>query len=468
MQSLSLPEKVKSYAAVLIAVAAIIVFAFTLSITEADSAQGAKAPQSGDLSNSVFYIAVKETPSSAIKYYHYTIEELQAYETTGTYKYVEHNVSKTVTTKGVLLKTLLNDLDGVKLTGEMVVQYAEEDGYHADAGAIIDNSWYKDKVKWLDKPYYKGNLIFEPTRAMVTYSINETFAKQDSSNTNDPEGVFKDADNGTGYLRVYREAGSKADERYAAIANTSVMKHIMGVVISPDGKLLSGQDGYTVQIFSDKNDKQKISSDIEVKGLLPGMQYAARMPMVSNAKIAEGKRAAKLITVKSGTKEIITFTSPEKTYFYLQDGNNKTEFAYTDLAKQMKQIPEAKGNTQNYGYEKPMYYRYNGVWLADLVGKLNEPDKIEKLEIVAQNGTKIAIAKEDLGKLFVAIKHTNSINSLDAMEEERTTTDYNFARVLIPGTGVSVYGGAEADYTAEGKNVDVLVGEAAGLLITRK
>ena len=134
----------------------------------------------------------------------------------------------------------------------------------------------------------------------------------------------------------------------------------------------------------------------------------------------------------------------------------------------MTQIPEAKGNVRNYGYEKPMYYRYNGVWMADLIGNLKEPDKILKIEIIAQNGAKLAITQRDIKKFFIAINNTNSINNLDAMEEERVTIDYQQARVIIPEAGVSVYAAAATNYTAAGKNVDTLVGEAAGLLITRK
>jgi len=115
-----------------------------------------------------------------------------------------------------------------------------------------------------------------------------------------------------------------------------------------------------------------------------------------------------------------------------------------------------------------MYYRYNGVWMADLIGNLKEPDKILKIEIVAQNGAKLAITQRDIKKFFIAINNTNSINNLDAMEEERVTIDYQQARVIIPEAGVSVYAAAATNYTAAGKNVDTLVGEAAGLLITRK
>ncbi|MGE5458843.1 MAG: CFI-box-CTERM domain-containing protein [Methanobacterium sp.] len=411
----------------------------------------------GDINNSVFYMAVKDA-SAQTKYYYYTRAELESYEKQEAYTYDDHSVIKTVTCKGALLKDLLDDLSGVTITNDMVVQYAEEDGYHADAGTSVANSNYKDTAESLSNETLDGSgNTKKAIRSIVSYAIHEEYANPDANNVNDPPGVFKDADNNSGYLRVYRDTGG---------ANSAVMKYIMGVVVSTDGALLSGTNGCVVRCVSDKNTSLKVRNDITIKGLLPEMQYAVKAPAVTNASLAAGETSPVLITVGSGAPadQVITFKYTEDTYFYVNNAinNTTTNYTYTDLIASHKQVPDASTNTSPYGYSRPMYYRYNGVWLSALVSGLSGDYTIK---LVAKDGSKLDIT-DDIGLYFVAYNHTQSKSSTNIPEGKRVTITYNDAKIIIPSTGVNVTGSAADDYSSAGKDVDVLMAAAEGLEIT--
>ncbi len=421
----------------------------------AESIVGDREP-GGDINNSVFYIALKDA-SGETKYYYYTKAELETYETQEAYTYDDHSVIKTVTCKGALLTDLLNDLKGVSITEDMVVQYSEEDGYHADAATAVIDSNYKDTIESLTKSTIGGSgSTKNPLRPIVTYAIHEEYANPDAYNVNDPAGVFKDADNNSGYLRVYRDTGG---------ANSAVMKYMMGVVISPDGALLSGKNGCVVTSVSDKNPTLKVRNDLTLKGLLPGMQYAVKAPAVTNAALAAGQTSPVLITVGSGApaEQVITFQYTEDTYFYVKNAISKTttNYTYTDLMAMSEQVPDANANTPPYGYSRPMYYRYNGVWLSDLVSGLSGKYTIK---LVANDGTKTDITK-NIADYFAAYNNTQSKTSTNIPEGKRVTVTYNDAKIIIPGTGENITGSAATDYTPAGKDVDVLVAAAEGLEI---
>lgn len=424
-----------------------------------------KAP-GGDIANSVFYLAVNDGNGDT-KYYYYTRAELEALETQEDYFYNDHSVKKTVTTKGALLSTLLENLEGVTITPDMIVQYAEEDGYHAAANETVPDSYYKDTVASLTEPTLWGDGSTKlPTRTIISYLIHEEYQNPDEFNVNDAPGVFKDADNNSGYLRAYRETGSGQDDDNIGSANSTVIKYLLGVVVSKDGKLLSGRDGCTVKSVSKKNDTISVRSDIIYKGLVPGMQYAVRAPQVTNANLAEGESAAQTITVGTGTKQTVTFKYTEDTYFFVK---NKTtgavkNYTYTDLVKIGVQVPEA--GTVPYGYYKPMYYRYNGVYLNSLTGGISN---ISSVILVAKDGSRTTVAVADLDDYFVAYNNTQSKSSTNIPEGKRVTISYPDARVILPATGENITGADPADYTPAGKDVDVAVAAAEGIeIITTK
>jgi hypothetical protein len=436
----------------------------TLTVTGEAAQTGGKKQIGGDAENAVFYIAVKENANSETKYYYYTREELEAIKTDESFTFNNHGRIMTVTARGALLKDLLDNLDGATITDNMIVQYAEADGYHANQNTAIENSKYKDKVAWLTQPHFNGSITVAPAKTIISYGINEKYKNPDENNVNDPEGVFKDADNNSGYLRAYRETGSGQDDANIGGANATVIKYLMGVVVSYDGAQFSGKDGYTLKAVSDKNPDLSIIADQKVTGLMPGMQFAVKAPSVVNSVLAAGEPAHRTITVEEGATQTVTFKYTEQPYFYVTKGGI-TNYTYTDLVKVSVQLPDKDANTAPYGYSRPMYYRYNGVWLADLIGaEIMNDISVTGFNIIAKDGSKTAISKEDVTKYFVAYNNTQSKASTNIPEGKRVTKTYQDAKIIIPDEGVNITGSAANDYTSAGKDVGVLVAEAEGIV----
>lgn len=427
------------------------------SVNGMDETGVSKEP-GGDIGNAVFYIAVQDSAGGEVNYYYFTRTELEAYETQEAYYYNDHSVMKTVTCKGALLKDLLNDLKGVDITDDMIVQYAEQDAYHADpASAVIDSS-YKDTVESLLKHTVGGDgSTKNPMRSIITYLIHEEYDEPDAYNVNDPAGEFKDADNNSGYLRVYRDTGN---------ANSTVIKYLMGVVVSTSGSLLTQDHGITVSCVSAKNPTIKIIDDSQVQGVLPGMGFAVKAPVVTNAILAADQAESELITVGSGdpVEQVITFKYDEDTYFYVKNNTTGTEtdYTYTDLVAMHIQTPDAAANTPPYGYSRPMYYRYDGIWLSEL---LNGVSGDYTVKLLAKDGSKTDITN-DVSLYFAAYNNTQSKSSTNIPEGKRVTITYNDAKIIIPGTGENITGSSDTDYTTAGKDVDVLMAAAEGLEIS--
>lgn len=442
---------------------AIIDLAAAEALFDAAKITGGKE-EGGDAANAVFYIAVKESADSATKYYYYTRAELEACATTQDYLYNDHSVIKTVTARGALLSALLADLDGVTITDDMIIQYAEADGYHADQNTAIENSSYKDKVSWLTTSHF-DSFTKEAARTTITYEIHEEYLSPDENNVNDPPGFFKDADKDSGYLRAYRETGSGQNDANIGGANATVIKYLMGVVVSYNGALFSGKDGYTLKAVSAKNPDLSIIADQKVTGLVPGMEYAVQAPSVVNAVLASGESPYQMITVGTGATQTITFKYTENPYFYVTKGSDTVNYTYTDLVKSSVQMPDKDDNTAPYGYSRPMYYRYNGKWLADLIGtEIMNNSTVTGFKIIAKDGTKTEISKEEVADYFVAYNNTQSKTSTNIPEGKRVTETYEDARIIIPGEGENITGSLSDDYTSAGKDVGVLVAEAEGIV----
>ena len=164
----------------------------------------------------------------------------------------------------------------------------------------------------------------------------------------------------------------------------------------------------------------------------------------------------------TGTEQIVTFKYTEEPYFYVKNSTTGevTDYTYTDLVKIGIQVPEP--GTPPYGYQKPMYYRYNGVHLNTLTEKIKN---ITSVELVARDGGKISIPVAELGNYFVAYNRTQSKSSTNIPEGKRVTISYPDARVILPATGENVTGADPTDYTPAGKDVDVAVEAAEGVII---
>ena len=404
----------------------------------------------GDTANTVFYIAVKESAESEYKFYYYTREDLEAYGDTHDFSYVDHSVPKTVTGRGASLKNLLADITDADITGDMIVQYAESDGYHADVKTPIEDSAYKDKVAWLGEEHVtSGGETAAAVETMICLDTWTVYDNPDENNVNSTE--WEDADLNSGYLRAYRQRDD---------ANSAVIKTLMGAVVSYDGVQFSGKDGYTLKAQSLNGDAMRIiepSTGIAYKsqsvtGLVPGMQWTVKAPEIAGAVVSGTERQT--ITAGAGTEVTVTFTYKENDYLTV-DGKVYTLSALDamDKATQTPSPEEVSAHGTPYGYYDAMYYRYNGVWLKDIV--------FGDTTVTGTDGSTISIPSADLAKYFIATGYTASKSSTNVSEGKRYTYAYDAPKLLIPEEGTLV---GETDVGAEGnKMVPVAMDKAVSI-----
>ena len=132
----------------------------------------------------------------------------------------------TTNAHGFPVTTLIDSL--VDLYGEPLavnntwsIQYLEEDAFHATGAAYIDTI----------------AAARDTTKPMITFEISETSVTPTKYNVNDT--AYKWAENlYPEYLRVYRQTDS---------ANSSVLKMMMGIAVSPDGRTYNAATAGIVQ-----------------------------------------------------------------------------------------------------------------------------------------------------------------------------------------------------------------------------
>lgn len=406
----------------------------------------------GDVENSVFYVAVQETEGAPFKFFYFTMEDLEAYDNLHDFKYIDHSVSKTVTGRGVSLKYLLKDLDA-NITDDMIIQYAESDGYHADQDTPIEDSAYKDKVAWLGSEHVtSGGDTAAAVETVVCYQSWTVYDKPDENNVNSTQ--WESADMDSGYTRAYRQRDD---------ANSAVIKTVMGIVVTPSGQVFTGNDGYTLTAKSVSGDAMRIIepstgkayTSQSITGLVPGMQYAVAAPEIAGAKVSGD--AVKVITAGTGSDAEVSFTYQENDYLSI-DGKMYTlsSLEALDAATQTPSRDEVDAHGTPYGYYDAMYYRYNGVWLKDLVSG--------DVTLKNANGKTVSVAADDLGKYFVATGYTASKSSTNVSEGKRFTYAYSTPQLIIPSDGTLV---GEAEAANEGNKkvtvvLDSLVSITAG------
>jgi len=413
---------------------------------ELNLSSGKSKTQGGDVANAVFYIAVKESAEAPLKFYYYTAADLNAFDDTHDFKYVDHSVPKTVTGRGASLANLINDISDATITGDMIVQYAESDGYHADADTPIEDSAYKDKVSWLTGTHTgSGGDTAEAVNTMICLTSWTKYDNPDENNVDSTE--WEDADMNSGYLRAYRQRPD---------ANSAVIKTLMGAVISPSGDVFTGDDGYTLSAKSTNGQEMRIiepSTGIaynsqKVTGLVPGMQYAVKAPEITGATVSGPD--TQTITAAEGTSTKAVFTYRENTWLTVID-QPYTLSAFEALSSftQTPTAEEVSAHGTPYGYYDAMYYRYTGVWLKDLVNG--------SAVLKAADGSTVTVPAADTGKYFIVSGYTASKSSTNVSEGKRYTYALAQPQVIIPGDGTLV---GEAEAAAEGnKKVTVAVEE---------
>lgn len=385
--------------------------------------------QGGDAANSYFYIAVKESAGSGFKMYYYTLDELKAFDDIHAFTYVNHEINQTTRARGVYLKTLIDNIADADISDDMIIQYAESDGFHAHQNISVDESGYKDLVGWLDESHVDaGGETNHARSTVIAYEVNITSdAKDEESN---PDGVYSWAEEtDKNLLRAYKQRPD---------SNSSIYKCLMGVVISYDGKQLSGSDGYSLSALSSKNEGVTIKEYAAVKGLVPGMEYVVKAPLVTNGTLAAGQSVSQSITVSEGTGTKISFVYDENPYFTVTKGGEKTEYVYTDFLSQElnAQAPSAEEGQalmeelggSVYGYNNRMLYRYYGVYLDDLLGGMTG-----SVTLMSSGGAAIALDAADAGKYFVAYGSSQSRGEQNTAESKRALVVYDSPFVICPG-----------------------------------
>ena len=409
-----------------------------------------------DISDSVFYIAVKDD-KGALHYYYYTMDEIKAFGEETSYTYVNHSMTETTTTKGVKITTLLDNLD-MDINDNWIIQYAEEDGYHADKNTAVESSSYKDRVIDLREESLKTSGTTEPARnASVAYAINIQYdtTADDQNNVSDPDGVFNTFRDGF-LLRGYRQTNS---------ANSAVLKFLIGITISPDGTLLEGNSGCTVNSYSSTNRDLEVVAPTTIKGLVSGMKWAAKAKAVPNAELAKSQNtgysaAGKSFVVTAGTPAdvVVDFYYDEGSYFKVTNNGKTTDYRYTDMVANGVEIPakEDYADYTYYGYNKPMYVRYNGCWLKDLVGKT-----ATDVVIKDQSGATVTVKADEVDDYFVAYNYIQSKKSTNIANYKRVTTTYEHPAVIKPATAAIEYSNGDEDCDVlSGKTPEVLIADA--------
>ena len=419
--------------------------------------------QAGDnIADAVFYIAVKDD-GGKLHYYYYTMAELEAYNETAAFTYINHSITETSSVIGVLLSNLLADLS-VEVNDDWVIQYAEEDGYHAEPQCAVEHSVYKDRVADLRLPSEKNGEQVMPVGAFIAYGVNMSYdtPEDDINNVDDPQGVYKKYKDGS-LLRVYRQTSN---------AGSSVIKYLIGVAISPKGDLLTGKAGCVINSLSSKNLETPLLKPIPVKGLIGGMQWAVKAKAVPNTALNGDKQGkgynrefeSYLITAEENFKDLqVDFYFDEEPYFSVIKGEERKDYTYSDFLLNGVEIPDSESyaDYEYYGYNKPMYVRYKGLFLDKLVGKndviINDCD-----------GTEVCISAADLSQYFVASGCTQSKKSTNIANYKRVTATYEFPMIIMPYTAEVEFSNEHNDYSSVGKTlpqVAVRIAKIAEIII---
>lgn len=398
-----------------------------ITIKNSDGSQidAGKKTQGGDVENAIFYIAVKESADSPFKFYYYTRDEISSYDDINECSYVDHSIDKVVNGRGASVANLLADITDANITDDMIVQYAETDGFHADTATDVEDSDFKDKVGWLSGSHVTtGGDTLGPADPVVSLTSWTTYAVPDENHVNSTE--WEDADENSGYVRIYRQRGS---------AEPAVFKTVMGVVVSYDGQQFTGKSGYTLSAKSDKgvdlniieSATGKVYKNQTVKGLVPGLKWTVKAPEISGAAVSGSDKIT--VTASETTDTPVVFTYKEGTYLTV-DGKPYTRSELEKIGTQTPTVDEVEAHGTPYGYYDAMYYRYQGVWLKDLASG--------KVKIDGKNGTSLIIDAADIDKYFVATGNTQSKADTNVSEGKRFTFAYDAPRIIIPSDGTLV------------------------------
>ena len=434
---------------------------FSGNVYAADSGKKMPYKEGDDISSAVFYIAVDADDDGTVDdYYYYTEAEIRAYKTTVEYKYDNHGQEQIDSVKGAKLSDLIDDLGGeAQVEDTDTVKYMERDAYHSDKSQAA----YHDTVAGLDKdPAGNGSASGVPAETIIGYCIKTTFSKPDANNVNDKDyKEFKDLQREASPVRGYRQTGG---------ANSAVLKMLMGVVITgaPDnyGKGTESQGGYYLKHYNKEG--KEIVNDLHHVGLIRGMKWAAAPQKLQWAKTDEAVKvitAEKVASAKAAAQEV-AYTYTENTCLNVTiDGKTKA-FKRLDVKEAADvEVPSAvKEGTayEYYGYNKPMYVRYQGAWLKDLIGTVPAGKKVY---VAAADGkvTDITKSAEDY---FVAYYYSESKSSSNISNGKRVPLNYEYGVLVDTASAPVEYSNDEEDYRPASGKMPAVYANPKGVIVT--
>lgn len=292
--------------AALLATTVFLMLALSASAYAADRYEKTPGGTNAAIADSVFYVAVNEGPNGTGDrlYYYFSLDELRREYGVESrdFDYTNHTVGTITSAHGFSVTKLIDSLVGIygdplPIDDTWRIQYLEDDAYHAGAA-------YTDTI----------TAARDITKPMLTFEIKETFSVPTKYNVNDT--TYKWAENlYPEYLRVYRQADS---------ANSSVMKMMMGIAVSPDGLAyntntagkyaLTGTDELGNQVVVDSKGRPGRI----VHGALAGMKYGVHAPTVA-AYTAD--QSGQLITVEPAetSTQSVAFTYTADRYLVVKN-----------------------------------------------------------------------------------------------------------------------------------------------------
>lgn len=446
-----------------IAAAFVAVMMILTCFSFADGAYAAskKSPykKGNNINKAVFYIAVDADGNGKITdegdaVYYYTYDEIKNAGEEVAFYYGNHGEGETANVKGAKLSTLLDNIEGVDIKDDWIIQYMEEDAYHATSPE------YQDTVRGLTDENGVGNGSKSglPAETVIGYANKTVYDNPDENRVNDTDYVsFLNYEREASYVRAYRQTNS---------ANSSVLKVLKGVVVSnnerADGAALpTAKTGYILRSVDSNGDA--IADDYTVQGLMEGMDW----PVTPNVIVTwadltnqsgNWNGVSKVVTIdgnlttekKPKPTTVVSFRYKEKTFYKANNNGVVTELLRSNIASQGREFPESnvKDGTsyEFFGYNKPMYVRYQGMYLRSLI----DPASDDNVYIVQKNGKALDIT-DTVDDYFVAYYYTESKSATNISNGKRVPLNYDSAVFVDTKSAEIEYSNNSGDHTPESK-----------------
>ncbi len=410
------------------------------TVQEVHAQTGTKEPykEGDDIRGSVFYIAVDADGNGKVTdegdgIYYYTLDEIKNKNEEVPFYYGNHGEGETANVIGAKLSTLIEDMNGTVIGNDWIIQYMEEDAFHAT------NAEYQDTVGSLTDENGVGNGSGAgiATETMIGWANKLIYDKPDANNVNDTDYVpFTDYDREPSFVRAYRQTNS---------ANSSVLKLLKGVVITNKQEgidLPSGKCGY--QLCSVDAAGNKIADDYEALGLLEGMKWLPT-PNVDVPWANVTSDAHETVTIGSDASQEVAFTYEETPFFEWTVDGTQYSLKRSELAAGGIEYPESNvfnGVSYTYfGYNKPMYERYQGKHLKDILGDLTG----KNVYIVKQDGSRVDITQK-VDDIFTAYYYTQSKKSTNISNAKRVPLNFDHSVLIDVTTADLEYSNGDEDY----------------------